>query len=117
MLKFTSFLRLNSATTMYLLLLTCFLYTPLQAQQNGVLEQIRSARQKGVVFRTYSLFSYQDALANVLPLRSNLPEGVVLKIDPNVLADLNKQGPEALSLALPRDKNGQVFQLDLIRVD
>ena len=117
MLKFTSFLRLNSATTMYLLLLTCFFSTPLQAQQNGVLEQIRSARQKGVVFRPYSLFSYQDALANVLPLRSNLPEGVVLKIDPNVLADLNKQSPEALSLALPRDKNGQVFQLDLIRVD
>lgn len=117
MSKFTSFLRLVSATTMYLFLLTCFLVTPLQAQQNGVLEQIQSARQKGVVFRPYSLFSYQDALANVLPLRSNLPEGIVLKIDPNVLADLNKQSPEALSLALPRDKNGQVFQLDLIRVD
>lgn len=115
--KFTSFLRLISATTMYLLLFTCFLTTPLQGQQNGVLEQIRSARQKGVVFRPYSLFSYQDALANVLPLRSNLPEGIVLKIDPNALADLNKQGPEALSLALPRDKNGQVFQMDLIRVD
>lgn len=115
--KFTSFLRLTSATTMYLLFLTCFHSTPLQAQQNGILEQIRSARQKGVVFRPYSLFSYQDALANVLPLRSTLPEGVVLKIDPTVLADLNKQGPEALSLALPRDKNGQIFQLDLIRVD
>ena len=117
MREFTSFLRLISATTMYLFLLTCFLTTPLHAQQNGVLEQIQSARQKGVVFRPYSLFSYQDALANVLPLRSNLPEGVVLKIDPNVLADLNKQSPEALSLALPRDNNGQVFQLDLIRVD
>lgn len=117
MREFTSFLKLIPATTMYLFLLTCLLKIPLQAQQNGVLEQIQSARQKGVVFRPYSLFSYQDAIANVLPLRSNPPEGVVLKIDPNALADLNKQSPEALSLALPRDKNGQVFQMDLIRID
>lgn len=117
MRKFTSFLRLISATTMYLLLLTCFLSTPLQAQQNGVLEQIRAARQKGVVFRPYSLFSYQDALTEVLPLRSKLPEGVVLKVDPKVLDALIKQRPEGLFLELPRDKNGQVFQLDLIRVD
>ena len=117
MRKFTSFLRLISATSMYFFLLTCFCTTPLQAQQDAVLEQVRSARQKGMVFRPYSLFTYQDALENVLPLRTTLPEGAVLKINPDALRALNQQRPEALSLALPRDKNGQVFQMDLIRVD
>ncbi|WP_373551102.1 M12 family metallo-peptidase [Haliscomenobacter sp.] len=117
MREFTSFFRLISATLMYFFLLTGFCTTPIQAQQDAVLEQIRSARQKGMVFRPYSLFTYQDALENVLPLRTALPEGAVLKINPDALRALNQQRPEALSLALPRDKNGQVFQMDLIRID
>lgn len=117
MREFISFLKLVSATSMYFFLLTCFSTIPLHAQQDAVLEQVRTARQKGMVFRPYKLFTYQDALENVFPLRSDLPEGAVLKINPNALQTLTQQRPAALSLELPRNKNGEVFQMDLVRVD